>query len=91
MDIRELADTLNDKIGRLLPEGLANTRDDLQGHMHTLIQETLSTLNLVSREEFELQQEVLLRTRLRLEQAEKDLRILEQRLDQQASGSSMPL
>lgn len=91
MDIRELADTLNDKIGRLLPEGLASARDDLQGRIHTLIQETLSTLNLVSREEFELQQEILLRTRLRLEQAEKDLRILEQRLDQQASGSSMPL
>lgn len=91
MDIRELADTLNDKIGRLLPEGLANTRDDLQGSMHTLIQETLSTLNLVSREEFELQQAVLLRTRLRLEQAEKQLRILEQRLDQHACEQQMPL
>ncbi len=81
MDLRELAERLNDKIDQLLPEGFSNTRNDVRANVHAWVQEAFSTLNLVSREEFELQKEVLLRTRLRLEQAEKELTLLEQKLE----------
>lgn len=81
MDLRELAERLNDKIDQLLPEGFSNTRNDVRANVHAWVQEAFSSLNLVSREEFELQKEVLQRTRLRLEQAEKDLQELEKKFE----------
>lgn len=81
MDLREVAERLNDKIDQLLPEGFSNTRNDVRANVHAWVQEAFSSLDLVSREEFDLQKEVLQRTRLRLEQAEKELQQLEQKFE----------
>lgn len=81
MDLRELAERLNDKIDQLLPEGFSNSRNDVRANVHAWVQEAFSSLDLVSREEFDLQKEVLQRTRLRLEQAEKELQQLEQKFE----------
>lgn len=76
-----MAERLNDKIDQLLPEGFSNTRNDVRANVHAWVQEAFSSLDLVSREEFDLQKEVLQRTRLRLEQAEKELQQLEQKFE----------
>lgn len=81
MDLRDVAERLNDKIDQLLPEGFSNTRNDVRANVHAWVQEAFSSLDLVSREEFDLQKEVLQRTRLRLEQAEKELQQLEQKFE----------
>ena len=51
----------------------ANTNSPTKEIIHQLILATISKLNLVTREEFEIQTQVLLRTRLKVEQLEKKL------------------
>ena len=87
MDIRELADSFGEKIEQALPESLSSTRQDLHKNINTLIQEAFSKLDVVTREEFDQQRDVLAATRCRLEQAEKLLSALEAQLDEDTSAS----
>ena len=80
MDIRELADSLGEKIEQTLPESLASSRQDLHDNINTLIQESLSKLDVVTRAEFDRQSDILAATRKRLEYAEKNLDALEAQL-----------
>ena len=50
---------------------------DLEKHFHELIKSTLHKLNLVTREEFDVQTRVLAKTRAKLEELEKKLSELE--------------
>lgn len=56
------------------------TREDIQKNLQALAQSSLSKLDLVSREEFDAQTQVLQRTRSKVEQLEQQL---EQLLEQQ--------
>ena len=50
--------------------------------MRTLVQSALSRLDMVSREEFDTQADILARTRARVEQLEQELeRVLQERAD----------
>ena len=74
-------DALNDltrKITSLLPENVQQMQDDLESNIHTLLQNALSKMNLVTREEFDVQTALLQRTREKLENMEKLLDELEQ-------------
>ena len=75
-------DALNDltrKITSLLPENVQQMQDDLESNIHSLLQNTLSKMNLVTREEFDVQAALLERTREKLEKLEKLLDELEQK------------
>ncbi|MGB5275633.1 MAG: accessory factor UbiK family protein [Gammaproteobacteria bacterium] len=75
-------DSLNDlasKITSLLPENAQQIQEDLESNIHSLLQNALSKMNLVTREEFEVQTALLERTRLKLERLEKLLQALEQK------------
>ncbi len=87
MDMRELADNLGEKIEQVLPEGLASNRQDLHNNISTLLQEGLSKLDVVTREEFDRQADILAATRGRLEQAEKLLSALEAQLSEDQPAS----
>ena len=50
----------------------------MEKNLHALLQSSLSRLDLVSREEFEVQKAVLAKTRSRLEELEKRVAELEQ-------------
>ena len=54
-----------------LPPGLGQCRSELDKNFHQLIENTFNKLNLVTREEFDAQAAVLLRTREKLERLEK--------------------
>ncbi|EXJ10470.1 accessory factor UbiK family protein [Nitrincola nitratireducens] len=54
---------------------------ELQQQMNTLLQGTFNRLDLVTRDEFEAQKAVLLRTREKLEALEEKVAQLEMRLD----------
>lgn len=72
--------TLDDLARRLaesLPPGLASLRDDLQDNFRAVLQAGLARLDLVTRQEFDVQAGVLQRTRERLEQLDLRLRELE--------------
>ncbi|SAK46173.1 Membrane fusogenic activity [Caballeronia temeraria] len=58
---------------------------DVERNMKAMLSQGFSKLDLVTREEFDTQTQVLVRTRARLEELEKRVAQLEQRL---AGGSS---
>ena len=73
-------DSLNDlarKITSLLPENVQQMQDDLESNIHALLQNALAKMNLVTREEFDVQTALLQRTREKLEKLEKLLDQLE--------------
>jgi len=65
------------KLADSVPEGLRSVRDDLEENFRSVLRSGLSKLDLVTREEFEVQQAVLARTRDKLEALEKRLEELE--------------
>lgn len=73
--------TLDDLARRLaesLPSGLASLRDDLEDNFRAVLQAGLARLDLVTRQEFDVQAGVLKRTRERLEELDKRLKELEE-------------
>ncbi len=71
--IENLARTLADAV----PEGLKSVREDLEHNFRAVLQSGLSKLDLVTREEFEVQEAVLAKTREKLEALEQRLTDLE--------------
>jgi hypothetical protein len=72
--------TLDDLARRLaesLPPGIAALRDDVERNFRAVLQAGLARLDLVTRQEFDVQAGVLRRTRERLEQLEARLAELE--------------
>ena len=70
-------DDLARRLSELLPPGMAMLRDDLERNFRAVLQSGLARLDLVTRQEFDVQSGVLLRTRERLEQLEQRLAALE--------------
>jgi ubiquinone biosynthesis accessory factor UbiK len=72
IDIRSL-DELANRLSALLPADLQNAKEDLEKNVKTVLQTGLRKLDLVTREEFDVQRAVLLRTREKLEALEAKL------------------
>ncbi len=86
---QKLIDSLSGQFGQLLssrPD--IPGQQELQDQMRSLLQGTFSRLDLVTREEFDAQQAVLLRTRERLEQLEARLQALETGSEAQSEPST---
>ena len=67
----QLVDDLARRLGALLPPGMAEARADLEKNFRAALQSGLQRLDLVTREEFEVQRAVLLRTREKLDALER--------------------
>lgn len=65
------------KLAEAVPEGLRSVREDLENNFRSVLKASLSRLDLVTREEFEVQEAVLARTREKLEALEARLEALE--------------
>ncbi|MDH3338479.1 MAG: accessory factor UbiK family protein [Gammaproteobacteria bacterium] len=74
--IEDLARTLAEAV----PEGLRAVQKDLEENFRSLLQAGLSKLDLVTREEFEVQEAVLARTREKLDALEERLEEYEKNL-----------
>ncbi len=68
------------QIHNALPPGLRNLGEEVDRKVKQVLQSQLNKLDMVSREEFEVQTKVLLRTREKLTALEDKLAQLEQRL-----------
>lgn len=66
------------KLADAAPEGLRNVRDEMETTFQSILKQGLGKLDLVTREEFEVQEAVLARTREKLEALEQRLGELEQ-------------
>ena len=62
-----------DSVLSQLPEGLKDIPRDVQSHMKSCLSRSLEGLDLVSREEFDIQVKVLQKTRAKLESLEQQL------------------
>ncbi len=74
--------SIDDIAGRLadvLPSGLSNVKEDMEKNFHAILQGALGKLDLVTREEFEVQKAVLAKTRSKLELLEKRVEEIEKK------------
>ena len=70
-------DALAQRLAALVPPGLREARDDLTATFRGALQAGLRELDLVTREEFDVQRCVLLRTREKIEELEQKILALE--------------
>lgn len=76
--IEEIAKQVTDSI----PPGLKTMANDFEDKTKTVLQRKLSQLDVVSREEFDVQTQVLIRTREKLAALEKKMAELEEKISQ---------
>ncbi len=78
-------DDMMKKFSDLLPEPVRNLQEDFEKNMRGVLETGLQKMNLVTREEFDIQTAVLQRTREKLEALEARLKEWE---NKQASATS---
>jgi len=71
--MNDTLEQLSKRISSLIPGDVKEVQDDIENNVKSLLQSTLTKMNLVTREEFDVQSAVLQRTREKLEQLEKQL------------------
>lgn len=74
--IEEIAQQVSDAI----PAGLKNVASDLEEKTKTVLQRKLAELDVVTREEFDVQTQVLIKTRTKLTELETKLAEIEAKL-----------
>lgn len=75
--MNEPLEQLTKRISSLIPGDVKHMQDDLENNIRSLLQSALAKMNLVSREEFDVQSAVLQRTREKLEALERQVEQLE--------------
>lgn len=73
-----ILDDLARRLYEALPSGLREAQRDLEANFRCVLQSVLGRLDLVTREEFDVQTEVLKRTREKLESINRRLLELEE-------------
>lgn len=69
------------QVTEAIPPGLKNIAADFEDKTKTVLQRKLSQLDVVTREEFDIQTQVLIKTRTKLADLEAKLAELEAKLD----------
>ena len=73
-----LVNRILELVSERLPPELGEMGQDLRHNLSAVVKESLGKMDVVTREEFEVQAKVLARTRQRLEQLEQQILELEQ-------------
>ena len=76
MDAKRI-DELARRLAEALPEGITDLRTDMERNFRSVLQGTLARMDVVTREEFDVQTAVLARTRAKLKQLEAQVTELE--------------
>jgi ubiquinone biosynthesis accessory factor UbiK len=71
-----LPDELTQKIFQILPENIKETKADLEKELKAIFSGAFAQLDLVTREEFDIQTKVLQATRAKVEALEKQLPLM---------------
>lgn len=78
----KILDDIAERFSSALPSGVKELQEDLDKNVRSAVQTGLSKLDLVTREEFEVQSQVLAKTRAKLEALEKKVAELEEARNQ---------
>jgi BMFP domain-containing protein YqiC len=73
----KLIDELSERLSANLPDSIRSLQTDLSKNFRASLEAGLAKLDLVTREEFEVQRAVLARTREKLDRLERQLAALE--------------
>ena len=68
------------QLSEVLPSHIGTLKKDFEKNCHLILSKAFAKLDLVTREEFDTQSKVLLRTRKKLEELEKQLKDIEHSL-----------
>ena len=80
MTPNQLFSSLQEQVSQLLPDAAKSAQEELHSHIRAVVNNALTKLDVVTREEFDIQAEVLQRTRMKLEALEATVARLEQQL-----------
>jgi BMFP domain-containing protein YqiC len=85
-------DEISERLGRLLPEGAQEMRADFERNARSVMHQTMHRMDLITREEFDVQADVLARTREQVTALENRVAQLEREagLEPPASTSDSP-
>ena len=73
----DFLDEVSRKVSSVLPEGIKMMQQDVDKNIRAILQSSIEKMNLVSREEFDIQAALLARTQERLQALEKQIEQLE--------------
>jgi len=73
----DFLDDISRKVSSALPEGIKMMQQDVDKNIKAILQSSIEKMNLVSREEFDVQTVLLARTQERLQILEKQIEQLE--------------
>lgn len=73
----QLANRILDFIQQRAPQAFGGLGEEVRTHVQMLVRDALGRMDLVTREEFAIQEKVLARTRSKLEALEKQVAALE--------------
>ena len=79
MDNKSQLDDLAKKLSGFMPASLQDLQSDFESNVRSGLESGLRKMNLVTREEFDIQSAVLLRTREKLEALEELVKELEKK------------
>jgi len=88
IDLRYIDDIAR-RLSHLVPRGLRESGDQLQDNFKAVLQSGLARLDLVTREEFDIQREVLIRTREKLDALQRQVDEMEARTATRAAPPSV--
>tara|TARA_B100000929_G_scaffold38276_1_gene27410 strand:- start:3440 stop:3700 length:261 start_codon:yes stop_codon:yes gene_type:complete len=80
--LKEKIEAAISDITKILPEDLSIFKDDLEKNLRATLNATFSKMELVTREEFDIQASLLSRTREKLEALQEKLSELEKQLEE---------
>jgi BMFP domain-containing protein YqiC len=87
----KILDNLANRLAAVLPPGIKEIKQDAEKNFRAILQGSFAKLNLVTREEFDVQTAVLTRTHAKVRELEEQIKKLEARLQGQEPGVSPTL
>jgi len=81
----KILDNLANRLAATLPPGLKEIKEDAEKNFRAILQGAFTKLNLVTREEFEVQAAVLSRAQAKVQELEKQVKELETRVQGRSS------
>jgi BMFP domain-containing protein YqiC len=84
----KILDNLASRLAAALPPGIKEIKQDAEKNFRAILQGTFAKLNLVTREEFDVQAAVLNRTQSKVRELEAQITQLETRLQGKGHGES---
>ena len=76
-------DEMAQRVADAMPPGFSHLREEMEKNIRAAAQAAFSKMDLVGREEFDVQKAVLARTREKLEALEQQVALLEEKLNSQ--------